>query len=384
MGSGSDNSSAAFRSRLRHRAVQAVALVLGTLLALLAMEVVLRMNYGAEELKPPYLQHRLARFEPHPFLPYTGRTSDQRVLSHRHDYLGEFTMAYSNNSYGFLGEEFRREKGPSEWRIVTLGGSTTWEAGIDPATRKGDATTTWPAVLQRTLADRYPTRSVTVYNLAQNAFSSPMSVINLAFVGVSLQPDVVVCYDGINDMAQTFDFDFRTDYAGLFKDYERYRSVGLKFPAWLFQSRLVCWTVTRVDGLLGWGRATDAFATVNAFSRAEPHAGSWWNSATLKNIDLFQRNLKTMRGICQEHGAVFIAATPHYYRRDALRREFCEQMRAFFQEEAMHFFDADRFIPKEDPALNTDEVHFTKAGNELMADGFAQVVTPLLDAKLRE
>lgn len=359
--------------------IKVIAILAPMTLLFFTAEIFLRLTFDAKSLCPPYYAlnelNRVPRFEPHPFLPYTGLADDTRTLHWQVEDFGEFVMKYHNNSYGFLGDDFQFEKQPEEIRILTFGGSTTWGMGLDRATRVADESNTWPSILKRMLARKMPQYKWTVYNLAQDAFSSPMSVVNLAFLGVNLLPDFVLSYDGINDMAQTFDFAMRTDYANRFSHFSRYRSIGLSWPSFVLRSRLVCGLVNQIDRRLGYGANTDAFGSVLPPPRLNAFQGSTWNSATLKNVDLLERNLKTMHGISKEYNAVFIGATLHYFTRDDHRDQLNHVLRTFYDREHIPYCDADRLLPKGDKEINTDEVHFTKEGTGLMAKCFADVIS---------
>ena len=63
-------------------------------------------------------------------------------------------------------------------------------------------------------------------------------------------------------------------------------------------------------------------------------------------MDYFLRNLKTMRGICNEYGAVFVAATMHYFQSNDTRDEFNRRLAQFFKEQKIPYFDAAAAIPK--------------------------------------
>jgi lysophospholipase L1-like esterase len=351
------------------------------LLVLLVFESFLRWRYRAIDPRPRYLHNPTPRFVAHPFLPYAGRPNDNRTRRSRGEFFGDYSEKVHTNSYGFLGDEFVGEKSRNEIRIVTFGGSTTWCAGVNPLTREGTDEDTWPAILQRKLAARYPNRRFVVYNLAQDAYASPMSVINLAFVGVNLQPDFVIAYDGINDMRFTFDFDMRWDYGDRFQHFDpsQLKSVGMKAPEFAFESYLFCRIVRGLDSLLGYTAYREGIEGVVPPPRPHPFNGSDWNSESLKNIELFLRNQKTMRGICREYRATFVSATLHFYQRDSLRDHFNEELRSFFKKERIPYFDADTRIPKGDLSINTDEVHFSKRGTELMAEGFLATIAPLIE-----
>lgn len=341
------------------------------LISLSIVECVLRLAFAKEQVLPPYYFNRETRFVEHPFLPYAHAANDVRTLPWRHEFFGPFTLKYRTNRYGFLGDEFPSQKASNEIRILTFGGSTTWCMGIDPTTRIGTLDATWPAILQQLLQAKLPDSVVSVINLAQDGYSSPMSVVNLAFVGVDLKPDFVLDYDGINDMAQTFGFPMRSDYVGRFSPMKAYRSVGTRLPRVLFKSHLVCLAVKAADNAIFYENR-GAFAGI--LPPPKPKGVNFWDCSDFRNSDLFLRNIRTMRGLCNEYGIKFIGSTCHYFQTDSTRDEFNNMIRTYYAKEAVPFFDADRMVPKNDKSVNTDEVHFTKRGTELMAQGFCDLV----------
>jgi len=351
------------------------------LLVVLVLKIFLRWRYRGIDPRPRYLHNPTPRFVAHPFLPYAGRPNENRTSPSYGEFFGDYVVTFHTNSYGFLGDEFVGGKSLNEIRVVTFGGSPTWGVGVNPQTREGTKEDTWPAILQRKLAAHYPNRRFVVYNLAQDAYASPMSVINLAFVGVNLQPDFVIAYDSINDMRFTFDFDMRWDYGDRFRhcDQSQLKSVGMKAPAFAFESYLFCRIMRGLDSLLGYTAYSEGIEGVVPPPRPHPFNGSDWNWESLKNIELFLRNQKTMRGICREYGATFVSATSHYFQRDSLRDRFNEELRSFFKKERIPYFEADKEIPKGDLSINTDQVHFARRGAELMAEGFLATIAPLIE-----
>lgn len=121
-------------------------------------------------------------------------------------YLGS-TIAYSNfQSHPFdpylqiHPQEFGRDptpKQPSELRIVTLGGSTTENGGLDPADR-------YPQILEDLLSQRFPDRRIEVLNAGRGWYTSKHSLVNFVTNMREWQPDVVVVMHGINDLYRSF------------------------------------------------------------------------------------------------------------------------------------------------------------------------------------
>lgn len=95
------------------------------------------------------------------------------------------------NSQGLRGPEVA-PKQPGEFRILSLGESTTFGVGV-----ADDAT--YSARLEGLLAGRHPGRRVSVLNAGVSAWSSFQSLKFLELRGLELQPDLVLIYHEVND-----------------------------------------------------------------------------------------------------------------------------------------------------------------------------------------
>ncbi len=121
----------------------------------------------------------------HPYLAYTLRPD---WSSKPDDFMGR----KSHNSQGFRGREVALKKPEGVFRIVTVGGSSTY--GNTPTS---DAMT-WPARLEWHLNERQ-TRPVEVLNAGVVGWNLFESLINLEFRVLDYDPDLVVVYHTIND-----------------------------------------------------------------------------------------------------------------------------------------------------------------------------------------
>ncbi len=116
-----------------------------------------------------------------------------------HRYLGYFpTPGWANgrnrhNALGFRGGEIAWPKPAGEYRIVCLGGSTTYTSF------QFDASESYPARLQDELRAR-GYENVAVINAGVEGWSSHESLVNLAMRVLPLEPDCVIVYHGINDI----------------------------------------------------------------------------------------------------------------------------------------------------------------------------------------
>ena len=100
-----------------------------------------------------------------------------------------------HNSFGFRGKEIEADKPEGVCRIFCIGGSTTYTTSVD------NHVDSYPAQLERVLREKYGHRDVEVINTGVAAFSSLDSLLNLQLRVLPLDPDLIVVYHGINDVA---------------------------------------------------------------------------------------------------------------------------------------------------------------------------------------
>lgn len=97
-----------------------------------------------------------------------------------------------HNSMGFRGDEVVIPKPAGIFRIACLGSSTTYDPLIDDWTRA------WPGQLQAILREHAPT--VEVVNAGVPSWTSREQILNYATRVACLQPDLIIIYEGINDL----------------------------------------------------------------------------------------------------------------------------------------------------------------------------------------
>ena len=160
--------------------------VVGLVAALVLLELagMLLPALSADALDPERELLRDARVAPHPYLGYANKPGFRST--------GGAQVAH--NALGFRGPETTWDKPAGVYRIVCLGGSSTY--GHDAS---GDAAT-WPARLQEHLNASALLLRVEVINAGCEGYSTFESLINLELRCVDLQPDLVVTYHAINDM----------------------------------------------------------------------------------------------------------------------------------------------------------------------------------------
>jgi lysophospholipase L1-like esterase len=99
-----------------------------------------------------------------------------------------------HNSLGYRNNEFSLDKPSSVYRIVALGGSTTYDIRIE------DNEKTFTAQLEKLLKEEYGYQNVEVINAGVPGYNSWEILINLEFRILDLNPDLVIIYEGTNDV----------------------------------------------------------------------------------------------------------------------------------------------------------------------------------------
>ncbi|MEZ5392165.1 MAG: SGNH/GDSL hydrolase family protein [Bryobacterales bacterium] len=113
--------------------------------------------------------------------------------------------------------------------------------------------TTLPGALRQVLRERYPGRDIEVINAGIQSCVSRQSIAHLLFTVIDYQPDVVLLYDGVNDLGLPLTYDSRPNYPYNFQTmveaWDAYRSAA-QDPLWktlLGRSRLYAAWRTRFE-----------------------------------------------------------------------------------------------------------------------------------------
>jgi lysophospholipase L1-like esterase len=120
-------------------------------------------------------------FTPHPYLSYYPTPNYRKGQTF-------------HNSLGYRGDEFPKEKPDGVYRIVALGGSSTYDVRIE---RNVDTFTTQ---LEKLLKEDYDYQNVQVINAGVPGYNSWEILVNLEFRVLDLDPDLVIIYEGTNDV----------------------------------------------------------------------------------------------------------------------------------------------------------------------------------------
>lgn len=144
----------------------------------------------------PYVMFR-------PIESYTYETKETFAMSHFKSRIFVYT-----NEDGFRipspHYELPKEKPPGQLRIAFLGGSAVELASTFD--------TALPGSLKRILLDRYPGRDIEVINAGIQSCVSRQSIAQLLFTVVDYHPDIVILYDGGNDLGLPLTYESRANF----------------------------------------------------------------------------------------------------------------------------------------------------------------------------
>jgi lysophospholipase L1-like esterase len=120
-------------------------------------------------------------WSPHPYLSYSPTPGYRKGQTF-------------HNSLGYRNDEFPLEKPDGSYRIVALGGSSTYDVRIE------DNDQTFTAQLEKLLKEEYGYQKVEVINAGVPGYNSWEILTNLEFRVLDLDPDLIIIYEGTNDV----------------------------------------------------------------------------------------------------------------------------------------------------------------------------------------
>lgn len=158
-------------------------------------------------------------------------------------------------------------------KVAVLGGSTTFGTGLSDLD-------TWPALLQHSLGDGY-----SVVNYGVPGYSSVEAIIQLALIVPEIKPDIVVMYEGWNDIRNYHDTNLGPDYFS----HGTMQYESLQIPAWT--SHTIFQRLSEISAIVHFidkmrDHHTDRLLAAGEKDRREPDP----------YVDrLYERNLHTMK-----------------------------------------------------------------------------------------
>ena len=333
-------------------------------------------GYKIEKFRPlayyfkgPNMVYFNLAYLPNPFLPFTLRPTDSREFLQRNKFNNSIDVfKYRTNAFGFRGKDITMEKPENCLRVICLGGSTTFSTTNDDDT--------WPVQLERMLREHFPDKRVEVLNLGMNSASSPFSFILLALKGVHFKPDLVIDYEGFNDIWQGMGFKggINTDYTTYLKDMSfpnklqnaaGYYKKKLT-PKFLYTSYFFSISDYLFDRFI-LNRSEDMSAHyINMMDKAPERP--------LKDMEIFISNLRSIAGVARSHNAKVLFSTIHTFDDDKIVAQVNTGIINLAGEINVEVVDQNALIPHNDKSIHSDNIHFTPYGNKIVAENFYRAI----------
>ena len=181
----------------------------------------------------------------------------------------------SSNAHGFRGESIDMPKPDGRYRIVCLGGSTTYSYAVN----NDEA---YPVHLQAALRELRPDADIEVINAGIESYTTAESLNNLVFRVLDLQPDAIVIYHGANDVRAR-------RYANYAPGYEHYRRN---------------WNGS-VEGLSGRSDYLGGINELIQYERPDPPGDAGANLIA-SGTAAYRRNLLSMVAVAQAHDVLAV------------------------------------------------------------------------------
>ena len=293
------------------------------------------------------------------------------------------------NSHGFRGEEFNVPKPDDMYRIVAIGGSTTFGVYV-PYTK------TFPVYLQQELRERLKQQNIEVVNAGLTGSTTAESLHRLFTQIFPLDPNMVIIYHGYNDLFPRIFNNYQDDYYH-FRKADPNNPPGLtKFLIYRIALRALSAAAFHEN----YNLASIVWQTKNLPDSDAERMENFFSS----NTNAFKNNLENMILVLRANGVQPVLATfaiskdirhwndyiPAFLWEEGIRqhnqiiRELAEKHSVPlvpFAERGDNLLIANAYQDK-NACCYEDSIHMTPVGNEVKADIFADTIEPLVKAAM--
>jgi lysophospholipase L1-like esterase len=311
-------------------------------------------------LESEYNPNMVSNYVPHPYLVYALNPDARYYYA---SYYGKTPQQFIN-SLGFRGKEFSKAKAAGVYRIVCIGGSTTFSIN------EPDETKTYPQLLEDALNANFDAPHFEVVNAGTPGWTTAESLINLHFRLLELNPDMIIDYEAVNDT-----FAMRMEDEGK-SDYSNFRQIVDYKPATSFQQLLFrASAIYRLYYVSGHTMIFD----INGLA-AKPYPPE---KKLLENLDKgtgknFRRNMESIVAIAQSRDIQPVLVTmghgpwhPSLMRLNQITRDVASVRGALL---------VDFEVTSQPDYFMEDVIHLTRAGNKalvhLLIENFANSRLP--------
>jgi hypothetical protein len=191
------------------------------------------------------------------------------------------------NEYGYRGVYPKMPKDTNEFRIIISGGSAVWEGE-----------TSIPQLLEEEF-HKNNFENVRVYNFGVVSSVSSMELANILNEIINLSPDLVIMYDGANDITCPLKYDPRPGYPFNFLIYENNPFLMANYPAislFAYKSNLI--------RLFARKYFTEEFSHISELKKNAGYNSDKWRNEI---ADVYLENLRKAKTICNSYHSRFYA-----------------------------------------------------------------------------
>jgi lysophospholipase L1-like esterase len=320
------------------------------------------------------------RLSSHPFLPYVLNPD-----------FHDKDSGFSHNTYGFRGKEFEVVKPEGRRRIVCLGSSTTYCIFV----RDGN---TYPDRLEA-LLEQNGFGPVEVLNAGVPGWTSMEVLLNFQMRVLNLSPDMVIVYEGRNEVFPQAFNDFRSDYS-------HYREVdySFRYSNYLFKPlfRISNFSMLLMHGVvsyfgpeaLGWSEIQEnpMYGTINYANRPTVEQLRL-NLAQPERNWTYRNNIETILRLCQAGNITVVTSSLAFlkdkYSSGVIPRKMADLsaiemqiqenngiVRELAQQYGATFVDCAAELSRQE--LLADDCHFNAEGEMARAQLIYKHIAPLL------
>lgn len=318
------------------------------------------------------------KFTPHPYLRYIPTPNYTSGMN-------------KHNSLGYRGDEIEIPKPEGRFRIICIGGSTTYESDID------NYRMSYPYLLEKILKEN-GWHNVDVVNAGVGGWLSWESLINFELRVLDLAPDMIVIYDALNDVHARFVWPpsaYKGDNTG-----EIYTTSYITMPGIFEYSTLLrilminAGIIDSHSALERFGRADDSKITHYAPLFLKQKATNTYPEGIFKEVSAkkmlltnkpiyFKRNISNIVSIAKDRDITTIlvsfAYSPLFINEPVVSseeyifayNEMNTVIRDIAEEMGVNFFDFANYFPK-DKRYYSDGRHVNEEGVKLKAELFAE------------
>jgi lysophospholipase L1-like esterase len=327
----------------------------------------------------PTTQASLPKEDFHPYLQLKNSQKDNAIRPQLHI-----------NSLGFRGEEIEKEKSPNTYRIFILGGSTVYNE-YTPYEENA------ARVLEKQLQMRYPDKKIEVINAGVRYYNSEHSIIQYLFKIKDYNPDLIIVWQGANDMAASCT-DIGNDTYGQYSDDYSHKFGPLKTVFNYFYSPKKMFNLTSVDYFFYILKNTlysDLKKQTPRNLIAKPPGKPV--SMRFQSINAFKRNLESLIKILREDNVKLILSNQPFLYNEKLDknrswdlswvcrtkntypnlsslingiREFNNASQEIAEKENIPFLDIEGKIPKSEEYFSDDFHFYPSISNKIVANTF--------------